>query len=60
MDGSPVKPSRQVRPGAVIHLDLPSGPLDIQVLNIPVGNLSKRDVLDYYRVLKDERGSKTA
>lgn len=56
LDGHVVKPSRTVQPGARIAIDLGTGPLEVEVLDIPAGNIPRKMALAYYRIVNDERG----
>lgn len=56
LDGAPAKPSKIVQPGVRIAIDLGTGPLEVEVLDVPAGNISKKMAPAYYRVLRDERG----
>lgn len=59
LDGGPVKASRTVAPGARVTIDLGTGPLEVEVVGVPAGNVSKKAAPDFYRVVRDERGSIT-
>lgn len=56
LDGAPAKASRELHPGQRVVIDLGRGPLEIEILQIPAGNVPKTKVLEYYRVLADRRG----
>ena len=49
--GHPVKPSHEVRVGDRITIDLLDRRLEIEVLEIPSGNVSKAQSLTLYRLL---------
>jgi len=58
IDGAEARPSRDVRPGTRIAIDLGTGPLEIEVTALPEGNIPKSTAPDYYRVLQDKRGTR--
>ncbi len=51
---SPAKSSKEVKAGDIIEIDLPKKYLLIEVIEIPSGNVPKKDVLKYYKILKEE------
>ncbi|MBI4551808.1 MAG: RNA-binding S4 domain-containing protein [Candidatus Latescibacteria bacterium] len=51
VDGRPVKPSREVRVGDRILLDLLDQHLEVEVLELPSGNVSKARSHTLYRVI---------
>lgn len=51
LDGERVKESHSLRPGEVLSLGFPSRQLEIEVLAIPDGNVSKKNAPDFYKVL---------
>lgn len=52
-----MKASKTVQSGARVAIDLGSGVLEVEVVAVPAGNVSKKSAPEYYRVLRDERGS---
>lgn len=52
-----MKASKTVQPGARVVIDLGSGVLEVEVVAVPAGNVSKKTAPEYYRVVRDERGS---
>jgi ribosomal 50S subunit-recycling heat shock protein len=57
LNGEPARASRSVEAGATILLDLASGLLEIEVTQVPPGSVPRRDALNYYRIVRDERGA---
>lgn len=53
LEGEPVRESHALRAGERLTLRFPSRELEIEVLVIPEGNVTKRDAPDCYRVLAD-------
>ena len=58
VDEAPARASRQLVPGSVVRFDFGSGLLEIEVLALPAGNVSRAGAADYYRVVRDERNSR--
>ena len=54
IDDVPAKASREVRPGNVIAIAFVDRYLDVRVLDLPKGNVSKAAARDYYQVERDE------
>ncbi len=54
LDGERVKESHELRPGQEITLTLPSKELRLRVLEIPGGNVAKRDADLYYELISEE------
>lgn len=54
IDHVPAKASREVRPGSVIAIAFVDRYLDVRVLDLPKGNVSKASAKDYYHVERDE------
>jgi ribosomal 50S subunit-recycling heat shock protein len=54
-NGEPAKASRSLGPGDRIRLDLGVRILEVEVREIPEGQVSRKDVTRYYRVLFEER-----
>lgn len=55
LDGGPAKASREIRPGNRIGIDLGRGALELEVTQVPAGNIPKARAGEYYRVLHDAR-----
>ncbi len=53
LDGESVKESHELRPGEEITLTLPSKELLLRVLEIPGGNVAKRDADLYFEVVSE-------
>jgi len=57
VDGVKAKPSKELRVGSRVVLSLTDGDLEIEVVAIPKGNVSKARAQELYRVLRDETKS---
>jgi ribosome-associated heat shock protein Hsp15 len=55
VDGQEAKGSHAVRAGERVRCDLGTRVLEIEVLAVPEGQVSRKDAPSYYRVLSDER-----
>lgn len=55
VDGKIAKPSKEVKVGQKILLDFTSRSLEIEVLEIPKGNIRKAQARDFYRILREQR-----
>ncbi len=53
VDGKIAKASKEVKVGQKILLDFTSRSLEIEVLEIPRGNIRKEEAKDFYRILKE-------
>ncbi len=53
LDGESVKESHELRSGEEITLTLPSKELRLRVLEIPTGNVSKRDADRYFELVSE-------
>lgn len=51
----PAKPSQAVHPGDTIRVQLPRGDIEVRVLDLPAGNVARRDVAAYIEVLRQGR-----
>lgn len=60
VDGRVAKASHDVRTGQRIVLEMPSRRLEVQVLEVPRGNVARRDADRYVRVLNDRRTDRIA
>ena len=54
VDGVRAKPSKEVGVGSKVTMNLTDRKLDIEILAIPKGNISKVQAQEYYRVLREE------
>ena len=54
VDSQPAKASKEVHPGDLIAIAFMDRFLDVEVLDIPKGNLSKAQGKEYYRIARDE------
>jgi len=54
IDDIPAKASREVHPGNLIAIAFVDRYLDIEVLDLPKGNLTKAQAKEYYRVNRDK------
>ena len=57
LNGETVRPSHIVHAGDTLLLELALGLLEVAVTDVPGGSVPRRDVLNYYRVVRDERGA---
>ena len=54
-NGEPAKASRAVRPGDRVRIDLGLRVIEVEVLGVPPGQISKKEARDLYRVIEDRR-----
>ncbi|MFQ6091278.1 MAG: RNA-binding S4 domain-containing protein [bacterium] len=54
VNGQVAKASKEVRTGHIITVDSESRFLELEILAIPPGNVSKKDARELYRIIKDE------
>ena len=54
LDGHPAKASRDVRPGQRLGIRFTDRILEVEILEVPQGNVSKKAALSYYRIIRDE------
>jgi ribosome-associated heat shock protein Hsp15 len=54
IDDIPAKASREVHPGNLIAIAFVGRHLDVEVLDLPRGNVTKAQAQEYYRVKRDE------
>jgi ribosomal 50S subunit-recycling heat shock protein len=54
VNGAVAKASHEVRPGDEVRLDLARRHLEFRVVDLPQGNVSKRDAARYLEILRDE------
>ncbi len=52
--GEPVKESRLLREGDLLTLQFPSKSVELRVLALPTGNVSKKTAADYYEVISEQ------
>ncbi len=55
LDGAAAKPGREVQAGQRITIRFLDRVLDVEVREVPAGNVSKARAARLYRVLRDER-----
>ena len=57
VDDAPAKAGREVRPGQRVTIAFLDRYLEVEVLDLPQGNVSKADAKKYHRVVRDEARS---
>ena len=55
LNGARVKGSHEVHAGDRIRCDLGVRILELEVVEVPLGQVSRKDAKDYYRLLAEER-----
>jgi ribosomal 50S subunit-recycling heat shock protein len=55
LNGAPTKGSREVAAGDRIRLDLGVRVLELEILRIPGGQLSRREAAEHYRLVSEEK-----
>lgn len=55
LNGAPVKGSHEVHAGDRIRCNLGIRILELEVVEVPLGQVSRKDAKDFYRLLIDER-----
>jgi ribosome-associated heat shock protein Hsp15 len=55
VSGAKGKPSRTVREGQVIRIQSPTRLLEVRIVKIPKGSVSKSEAASLYEVIRDER-----
>ncbi|MFQ5905167.1 MAG: RNA-binding S4 domain-containing protein [bacterium] len=55
VDGEKAKPARAVREGHTICIHSPTRLLEVRVIRVPEGNVSKSDAPSLYEIVRDER-----
>ena len=55
VDGRPVKPSKEVTLGQTISLTFADRYLEIEILDLPRGNIPKAFAKQFYRVIRDKQ-----
>lgn len=53
--GVTVKPSREIHQGEVLHIIYPSRELVIEVLELPLKQVSRKNATDYYSVIRERK-----
>ena len=54
LDGRPAKPGQTVGPGRRLSISFLDRYLELEILKLPRGNVSRADARTYYEVLRDE------
>ncbi len=54
VDGQRVKASKKVKAGQRVKIDTISKTIEVEVLDLPKGNVKKEEAKNFYRVLKEE------
>ena len=60
ISGRPAKPGHQVAARDIVIVEWPHRRLELEVLDVPAGNVSKDRAQSLYNVLSDERQSDDA
>lgn len=55
LNGVPTKASHEVHVGDRLRCDLGLRVLDVEVVDVPAGPVSRKDARNYYRLLSEER-----
>ena len=55
VNGETAKGSRSVHPGDSVRIDLGVRFIEVEVLEVPGGQVSRKDARDLYRVIEDRR-----
>ena len=55
LNGARIKGSHEVHAGDRIRCDLGIRIVELEVLDVPLGQISRRDAKNYYRLLAEER-----
>jgi ribosomal 50S subunit-recycling heat shock protein len=53
IDSLAARPAKEIRPGQKIEIDTPRFYKKIEVLSLPAGNISKKDVTTLYKLLEE-------
>jgi ribosomal 50S subunit-recycling heat shock protein len=53
IDSLAARPAKEIRPGQKIEIDTPRFYKKIEVLSLPAGNVSKKDVTTLYKLLEE-------
>ena len=54
LDGRRAKPGQAVGPGKRVSISFLDRYLELEILKLPAGNVSRTDARSYYEVLRDE------
>lgn len=54
VDGQNARPAKEIREGQTISIQTPTRLLEVKVVSIPKGNVSKNDAVSLYQIIKDE------
>jgi ribosomal 50S subunit-recycling heat shock protein len=54
LNGVPIKGSHEVHTGDRLRCDLGPRVLELEVLEVPLGHISRKDARNYYRLLTEE------
>lgn len=55
LDGKVAKPGKEVKVEQLITINFANRILEVEVLDIPSGNVRKEEAKDFYRVIKEEK-----
>ena len=55
VNGLAAKPSREIAPGDLVEIRYPERELLIEVIELPAGQVSRRERERYYRVVRERR-----
>lgn len=55
VNGEPAKGSRSVHPGDRVRIDLTVRVIEVEVVEVPAGQVSRKDARELYRVIEDRR-----
>lgn len=55
INGKKVKPSAEVRPGDVVEIRNPRAVTAVEILEIPAGQVSRKDRERFFRVIRETR-----
>lgn len=55
IDGVVAKPAKEVKVGQKITINFTSRTLELEVLDIPKGNIRKEEAKNYYKIIREEK-----
>jgi ribosomal 50S subunit-recycling heat shock protein len=55
VDGQQAKAGREISPGQRVSIDFASRLLEVEILRLPRGNVSKKEARELYAVLRETR-----
>ena len=58
INGHVARASHLLHPGDLVHVQLPNRDLEFRVVDLPHGNIAKRDAARYVDIVRDERSSR--